>query len=227
MSRLIVVVSAGLGVPSSTRNLADQLADAVQAQVSARGEGVEIRHIAVRDLAIDLAQAMAGGGLSSPALTEAKELVAAADGLIAVSPVFSASYSGLFKMFWDAVDPGSIEGTPVLLAATAGTPRHSLMIEHAMRPLFAYLRAVTVPTGVFAATDDFGAGEGGRDLQDRVRRAASQLATLLLADESAVAGFAERDEDRLAKRASRAGTSISTGETGFQSLLRRHGGHGA
>jgi FMN reductase len=93
-----------------------------------------------------------------------------------VTPVFSASYSGLFKTFFDVLEPGTLDGTPVLVAATAGTARHSLVLDHALRPLFSYLHAVVVPTGVFAATDDF--GSAGTDLDTRIGRAAGELAAL-------------------------------------------------
>lgn len=100
------------------------------------------------------------------------ESVAAADAVVAVTPIFSASYSGLFKTFVDVLDRDALTGTPVLLAATGGTARHSLALEHAMRPLFAYLRAATVPTAVFAAPEDWGATEVGTTLESRVERAA-------------------------------------------------------
>jgi FMN reductase len=108
------------------------------------------------------------------------ETVTGADGLIVVTPIFSASFSGLFKTFFDVLDKDALVGKPVLLGATAGTARHSLALEHAMRPLFAYLRAVTVPTGVFAASEDW-AGAGGidRGLADRIDRAAVELADLV------------------------------------------------
>ena len=147
MSRRIVVVTAGLTVPSSTRLLADQLAEATTAQVTARGESADIEFIELREVAGELATFMVTGGIPTPRLTELREQVAAADGLIVVTPVFNGSYSGLFKMFFDALDKDSLAGTPVLIAATAGSARHSLVLDHALRPLFAYLRAVVVPTG--------------------------------------------------------------------------------
>lgn len=105
-------------------------------------------------------------GFPSGALAEAVELVRNADALIAVTPIFSASYSGLFKSFFDVLDDGVLDGKPVLLGATAGTARHSLAIEFAMRPLFAYLKAEVVPTSVFAASEDFGSTASG-SLADR------------------------------------------------------------
>jgi FMN reductase len=107
------------------------------------------------------------------------ETVTGADGVIAVTPIFSASYSGLFKTFVDVLDKDALTGTPVLIGATAGTARHSLTLEHAMRPLFAYLRAVVVPTAVFAAAEDWAGAD--EPVADRVRRAAGELADLVVA----------------------------------------------
>src|SRR5699024_8016465 len=112
------VVTAGLSQPSSTRLLADRIADAVTAQVTARGEDTEVEVVELRELAQDLATTMTTGGMPTPAVTRARDAVSAADGLIAVTPVFTASYSGLFKMFLDVLDPDSMTGMPVIIAAT-------------------------------------------------------------------------------------------------------------
>ncbi len=167
MTRRILVLSAGLSQPSSTRMLADQIAQATAAQIGARGEEAQIEVIELRELAMDLATTMATGGIPTPHLSEVKERISAADGLIAVTPVFTASYSGLFKMLFDSLDTNALNNMPVIIAATAGTARHSLVLDHALRPLFSYLRATVVPTGVFAATEDFGSGEAGHDLSSR------------------------------------------------------------
>ncbi|MER6036382.1 FMN reductase [Streptomyces sp. NPDC001835] len=165
----LVVVSAGLGVPSSTRLLADRLAAAVD-----RRRPVDVQVVEVRDLAVEIAHNFTNG-FAGKALAAAQEAVAGADGLIVVTPVFSASYSGLFKSFFDVLDKDALTGKPVLIAATGGTGRHSLVLEHALRPLFAYLRAVVAPTGVYAASEDWGA-EG---LAERIERAAGELAGLM------------------------------------------------
>ncbi|GAB2509981.1 FMN reductase [Nocardia heshunensis] len=191
MSRKLVVLTAGLSQPSSTRLLADQLAAAVTAAVGGRGESLEIDVIELRELAADLATTMTTG-LPTPAVSAARERVSAADGLIAVTPVFTASYSGLFKMFIDILDTDALNGMPVLIAATAGTARHSLVLDHALRPLFTYLRAVVVPTGVFAATEDF----GSTGLGERVHRAAAELAQLVVAEPVAVQGFLQDEPIR-------------------------------
>jgi FMN reductase len=166
----IAVVSAGLSVPSSTRLLADRIAAAT---AEALGE-VELEVVELRPLAHALADHLVTG-FPAGELAEAIETVRRADGLIVVTPVFAASYSGLFKTFIDVLEEGLLDGKPVLVAATAGTARHSLVLEHALRPLFAYLHAVVVPTGVFAATDDF----GDVGLDRRIERAAGELAALV------------------------------------------------
>ncbi|MER5915994.1 FMN reductase [Streptomyces sp. NPDC001982] len=165
----LVVVSAGLSVPSSTRLLADRLAAAVDRQTP-----VEIQVVELRELAVEIAHNFTNG-FAGKALADALDAVTRADGLIVVTPVFTASYSGLFKSFFDVLDKDALAGKPVLIAATGGTARHSLVLEHALRPLFAYLRAVVVPTAVYAASEDWGA-EG---LPERIERAAGELSALM------------------------------------------------
>lgn len=175
MTTRVVVISAGLRSPSSTRLLADELAAAVRAQLGVHE--VQIDHIEVRDHAHAIADALLTG-FPTGALREALDQVAAADALVAVTPTFQGSYSGLFKSFVDLIEEGTLRGTPVLLGATGGSERHSLVIEHALRPLFAYLGAFVLPTGVYAATSDFG-GDGAAALQRRIDRAAVEAAKVL------------------------------------------------
>jgi FMN reductase len=175
-ARTIAVVSAGLGQPSSTRLLAGKLAAAAAGHLPA---GTKVITIELRDLAHDIVNALLTG-FPAPALREAIEQVLRADALIAVTPLYSGSYNGLFKSFFDVLDPGALAGKTVLIAATGGTARHSLALEHAIRPLFTYLRAVTVPTAVFAATEDWGAAGGSAEaLAARIDRAGAELAALL------------------------------------------------
>jgi FMN reductase len=178
-SRRIVVVQAGLGQPSTTRLLAERLANASEDALLERGDEAEVVFVDLREHAHDLANALLTG-FATGRLREALDAVGAADAVIAVTPVFQASYSGLFKTFVDVLDDGALRGTPVLLAATAGTARHSLVLEHAMRPMFSYLKAVTVPTAVFAASEDWGTG-GAMDagLSSRITVAATELADLV------------------------------------------------
>ncbi|MDO5066717.1 MAG: NAD(P)H-dependent oxidoreductase [Propionibacteriaceae bacterium] len=168
MSRF-VIVHAGLRVPSTTKLLADAFATALA--------GEEVSMISLRDHAHAIVDAMLTG-LQTEALTAVVDEVCQAEALVVVTPTFSASYSGLFKSFVDILEPGILKGRPVLLAATGGTARHSLMLDYAMRPLLSYLGALPARTGVFAATEDFG-GAGGADVQRRVEEAVAELRSML------------------------------------------------
>jgi FMN reductase len=175
-TRTLAVVSAGLSDPSSTRLLADRLTAATVEALRARGDDATVEVVELRAHARDLADNLVTG-FPNESLRTAVDTVTGADGLIAVTPIFSASFSGLFKTFFDVLDKEALVGKPVLLGATAGTARHSLALEHAMRPLFAYLRALPVATGVFAAPEDWGTGGGPSGaLADRIARAAGELA---------------------------------------------------
>ncbi|MFD8294474.1 CE1759 family FMN reductase [Streptomyces lavendulae] len=199
--RRLVAVSAGLSLPSSTRLLADRLAEATARQLewTDPSTDVEITVVELRQLAVDISKHLVTG-FPPPALRTALDAVTAADALIVVTPVFNASYSGLFKSFFDVVERGALDGKPVLTAATGGTARHSLTLDHAVRPLFAHLRAATTPTAVFAAPEDWGAvGQNPADgLAARIVRAGAELARLTTAtppapaEESEVVSFEEQ-----------------------------------
>lgn len=183
--RKLTVVSAGLSQPSSTSLLAERLADAVSDELAAQDIEAELTTIELREHAHDLTDNLLTF-FASDALQEAKDEVAESDGVIAVTPIFSASYNGLFKNFFDLLDEDVMVGKPVLLAATAGTARHSLALEHAIRPLFTFLRALTTPTAVFAAAEDWGNNrtiDGG--LAARIKRAAAEFASLVAEREPA------------------------------------------
>jgi len=173
-ARTLAVVTAGLSQPSSTRLLGDQLAAAT---ASALDEPVQVQVVELRELAHQLTDHLLTG-FPGTELRAALDVVVRADALIAVTPIFSASYSGLFKTFFDVLEPASLAGKPVLIAATGGSERHSLALEHAVRPLFAYLRTVVVPTAVYAASSDWASGGTGA-LTQRVERAATELAGLV------------------------------------------------
>jgi FMN reductase len=186
--RSIAVVSAGIGQPSSTRLLADRLSAAVDRHVRDAGFEPDIEVIELREHAQDLTNNLLTG-FPSPRLQAAIDVVVDADALIAATPIFSASYSGLFKLFFDVIDRDGLAGKPTLIAATGGTPRHSLAVEHAIRPLFAYLNAAVVATGVYAASEDWG-GTGvtaDGNLVERIDRAARELAAGVIARPSSAA----------------------------------------
>lgn len=179
----IAVVSAGLSEPSSTRLLADRLGaatlEALSADSAVAGDRVELRNVDLRPLAHEITDAMLTR-FAAPALTTAMATVVEADAVVFVTPVFTAGMSGLAKSFLDVLDKDALTDMPALLGATGGTARHSLALEHGIRPVFAYLRAAVVPTGVFAATDDWGSDDAGT-LDARIRRAGSDLAWMMRA----------------------------------------------
>lgn len=175
MTRSVVVVTAGLSQPSSTRLLADQLAAATDRALHRAGDEVRVEVVELRDLAHAITDNLLTG-FPSGALAEAVRLVREADAVVAVSPIYAASYSGLFKSFFDVLEDGALEGKPVLLGATAGTARHSLALDFALRPLFAHLRAEVMATAVFAASEDFGTAGPSGSLTERGDRAGRELA---------------------------------------------------
>ena len=182
--RRITVLTAGLGVPSSSRLLADQLAAAVERRLGSAGIAAAVNTVELRDHAVEIANNFVTG-FAAPRLAGVIAGVEESDGIIAVSPVFSASYSGLFKSFIDVLAPGALEGKAVLLGATAGTDRHQMVLDVAMRPLFSYLRTRIAATAVFAGPQDWGKpDDGGSPLSARVDRAAAEFARLLQDAES-------------------------------------------
>lgn len=184
--RRLAVVSGGLRQPSSTRLLADQLASAARIALEEKGIEVELLDVELRDHAHDLTNNLLTGFPSAP-LRRVVDSVTSADGLVAVTPIFNASYGGLFKTFFDVLDEHALAGMPVVVGATGGTARHSLVLDHALRPMFSYLKSVVVPTGVFAAAEDWGAGSTGEALAARVDRAGRELATVVADREPATA----------------------------------------
>jgi FMN reductase len=180
VTRKLAVVAAGLSTPSSTRLLADRLADATTARLAAEGIDTERTVLELRDHAIAITSNLLSG-FASPELEAAIQSLTGADGAIFSTPIFTTSYSGLFKSFIDVIEPGSLAGLPVIIGATGGTERHSLALDYAIRPLFAYHHAIVTPTGVYASTGDWGSSGDGTDasLPDRIGRAAAELAALM------------------------------------------------
>jgi len=178
-TRKIAVITAGLSQPSSTRLLADRLADATTRHLQDLGVDAEVSIVELRDTAQDVVNNLMTG-FPSPKLEAAIDSVTNADALIAVTPIFTTSYSGLFKSFIDVLDPVSLTDMPVLIAATGGSERHSLALDYAMRPLFTYLHAQVVTTSVYAASSDWGSNGDATSgaLPDRIERAARELAAL-------------------------------------------------
>jgi len=170
----LAVVSAGTSDPSSTRLLADRIAERTVTEAAQRGREVQVSVVELRELATDIASAVVSQ-LITPKLREAITALAAADGLVVSTPVYKAGPSGLFKSFFDLLDNDLLIGKPVVLAATAGTSRHALVADDQLRPLFAYLRALPVPTSLFAAPEDW----ADPALNQRASRAARELVLLM------------------------------------------------
>jgi FMN reductase len=170
----LVVITAGTSDPSSSRLLAGRAAARVAALAAARGHAVTTTVIELRDIATEVTTALTTQ-FTGPRLRAAIDALAAADGVVAATPVYKAAPSGLFTSFFDVLDNDLLIGTPVVLAATAGTQRHALVVDDQLRPLFAYLRALPVPTSLFAAPEDW----GDTALAARVDRAATELLLLM------------------------------------------------
>ncbi len=181
--------------------------------------------IELRKLATELAEAMTNWGATTPQLDEAKRALSHASGLIAVTPIFQGSYSGLFKMFFDTLDPHALDHLPTLVAATGGSSRHALVLDYALRPLFNYLHATVVPTGIFQATEDFGTDEGAKTTR-RIERAAKELADLIVIPSDRVGGLASPDITASQQTTPRkTGLDLEEEFTPFSSLLSGHDGN--
>ncbi|MBK8462575.1 MAG: NAD(P)H-dependent oxidoreductase [Nigerium sp.] len=173
----LAVVSAGASDPSSTRLLADRIAAGISRRAGQRGHTVERTVIELRPLAAEIATAITSQ-LLGPKMTEAVEILAAADGLVVSAPVYKARPSGLFTSFFQVLDNDLLIAKPVALAATAGTSRHALVVDEQLRGMFAFLRTLTAPTSLFAAPEDW----GDPGLTGRIDRASVELVLLMEAD---------------------------------------------
>lgn len=171
----LAVITAGVTQPSSTRLLADRLTEATVRALAPSEVVVEV--IDVRDVAHDLTNNVLTG-FASPELQVRLDAIVGADAVVVATPVYAASFSGLFKMLVDVLPQDALRDTPVLLGATGGTARHSLAIDHALRPLFAHLGALVAPVAVFAASEDWGSVDAGR-LGERIERAGASFAALV------------------------------------------------
>jgi FMN reductase len=169
----VVALSAGVSTPSATRLLVDRVQAQLHGDLTTDGYSVHLTTLDLGTLAADVARALVGGP-SSPALHGAFDALAAADVIVAGAPIYKAGISGLFKSFVDLIDDDLLLGKTVILAATAGTARHALVVDDHLRPLFAFMRTVTAPTSVFAAPDDWADPALGR----RIRRATREAMAL-------------------------------------------------
>lgn len=171
----LVAISAGTSDPSTTRMLADQASTATMKRLRQTGRNCVTQVIELAPIATEIAWTLVSGH-PTDAVKDSIGKLATADGIIAASPVYKAGLSGLFKSFIDILDNDLLIAKPVLLAATAGSARHAMVVDDHMRPLFAFLRTLPAPTSLFAEPGDW----GDPDLGKRVNRAAGELASLIV-----------------------------------------------
>lgn len=170
----IVAVSGGLQRPSRAATLAEHLLDLIDEGVPCDQHLIELG-----ELAPQLAGALRRSQLPE---TVERQLAAVerADVLVVVTPVYRGSYTGLFKHFFDFIDQDALVDTPILLAATGGSERHALVIDHQLRPLFSFFQARTLPLGVYATDKDFADGcVQNEALMQRARLAVQRAMPLL------------------------------------------------
>jgi FMN reductase len=170
----LAVVSAGVSDPSSTRLLADRIAQRAVDVLRAGGTPANVTRIDLGPIAVDIARSLVSG-FPNEAVQDAIDRLARADAIIASTPVYKAGISGLFKSFADLIDNDLLIAKPVILAATGGTARHAMVVDEQLRPLFAFLRAIPTPTSLYAAPEDW----ADTDLGARITRAANELALLV------------------------------------------------
>lgn len=170
----IVAVSGSPTSPSRTTALVAEVARAFVARLGGTAEVVELG-----PLLADLGAGPHRGDVG-PAARRALETVEAADVLIVGSPAYRATYTGLFKLFFDHVGQYALADKPIVLTATGGSDRHALLVEHQMRPLFGFFQALTLPLGIFANESDFEDYKvTSEDLRSRIDIAVSRTAILL------------------------------------------------
>jgi len=170
----VVVINAGVSDPSSTRMLADRIAQLSLDALRETGTLATLTTIDLGPMAVDVARSLVTG-MPSDAVQAAVKRLAGADAVIAATPVYKAGISGLFKSFADLLDNDLLIGAPVILAATGGSARHAMVVDEQLRPLFAFLRAMPMPTSLYAAPEDWGSS----DLGARIARAATELAIVV------------------------------------------------
>jgi FMN reductase len=172
----VVAFTGSTRRPSKSRTLAQLIASAVEVQPP-----VDVEFYDVFDAGPGLGAAFTRKELTPEAL-HIVEAVEQADALIAITPVYKGSYTGLFKHLIDFVDLEALHNKPVVIGATGGGHRHALIVEHQLRPLFGFFSALTIPTAIYASEHEFANGTVENEgVLERIDLAAAQLALLLAA----------------------------------------------
>lgn len=180
MSKIrIALVVGNPSAKSRTKVLAQAIAARLAEGLAGRLP-VQLQHFEIAQLAPHLLAS--GWPAELPAEgAAAVRAIETADLIVAATPVYKGSYTGLFKHLFDLVGPDALLGRPVLLAANGGSDRHALVVDHQLRPLFAFFRALTVPSAVYAAESDFdGYTIHSAALQARIAEATAQAVQLVL-----------------------------------------------
>jgi FMN reductase len=179
----IVAVVGNTSARSRTKVLAETIVGALTRALDERVH-LRLQVLEIADLAPHIGTALAPSQLGAEGAA-AIRAIETADLIVAVTPVHKGSYSGLFKHLFDLVDHEALVGRPILLAANGGSHRHALVVDHQLRPLFAFFRALAVPSAIYAAEADYVdyTIEPG-PLRERIDEAVAQAVTLLLARQS-------------------------------------------
>lgn len=170
----VVAVSGSLTHPSRTTALVEAIVEAFGRVIP-----IEPHLITLNSLGPHLGGVLTRGELPPEAEAELQR-IEAADLLVVATPVYRASFTGLFKYLFDFVDQYALVDTPVLLAATGGSERHALIIEHQLRPLFGFFQALALPVGVYAHDSEFTDYKvSNAQLSDRIEKAISRALPLV------------------------------------------------
>ncbi|AYD04356.1 FMN reductase [Neorhizobium sp. NCHU2750] len=172
-NNLIVGFSGNLSRPSSTRRFVESVTEAL-----ARQSGLNHALFDIEDLGPSLAAARSVADLD-PAARKVVRTIIEAEALVIGSPTYKGSYTGLFKHVFDLLDPADLRGKPIVLTATGGGDRHSLVVEHQLRPLFAFFEAFVTPTAIYASGRDFIDGTASPAILGRVDQALREASLLI------------------------------------------------
>ncbi len=172
-NNLIVGFSGNISRPSSTRRFVETVTQSL-AEKSGLGHAV----FDVEDLGASLATARSVDNLD-PAARKVITTIIEAEALVIGSPTYKGSYTGLFKHVFDLLDPSDLRGKPIVLTATGGGDRHSLVVEHQLRPLFAFFEAFVTPTAIYASGRDFVEGAPSSTILGRVNQALDEASLLI------------------------------------------------
>jgi FMN reductase len=170
----VVGVSGSPTNPSRTTVLVDEVTRAFADATGGTATTIELAPL-LPDLAAGPYRSHLG-----PGVLQALEAVESADIIVVGSPAYRATYTGLFKLFFDHIGQYALVDKPIILTATGGSDRHALLVEHQMRPLFGFFQSLTLPLGIYASESDFtNYAISSHDLQERIGTAVSRTLPLI------------------------------------------------